>query len=160
MRSYFLSVESPVGRITLTSNESHLKSLAFSEEAFEESETLPEILLQSATQLKEYFDGSRKKFELAIDPDGSGFQKKVWQRLLQVPYGTTKSYHDIAIELGSALNTRAVGTANGKNPIPIVVPCHRIIGHDGKLVGYAGGLERKRFLLLHEAEHSKRDLLF
>jgi len=106
MRSYFLSVESPVGRITLTSNETHLKSLAFSEEAFDESETLPEILLQSATQLKEYFEGSRKGFDLAIDPDGSGFQKKVWQRLLQVPYGTTKSYHDIAIELGSALNTQ------------------------------------------------------
>jgi methylated-DNA-[protein]-cysteine S-methyltransferase len=160
MRSYFMSIESPVGRLTLTSNDTHLKSVAFSEEEVEESDTLPEILLKSAAQLKEYFAGSRKVFELEIDPDGSNFQKKVWQRLLQVPYGATKSYLDIAIELGSALSTRAVGTANGKNPIPIIVPCHRIIGHDGKLVGYAGGLERKRFLLLHEAEHSKKDLLF
>jgi methylated-DNA-[protein]-cysteine S-methyltransferase len=155
-----MSIESPVGRIALISNDTHLKSVAFSEEEVEESDTLPEILLKSATQLKEYFAGSRKVFELDIDPDGSIFQKRVWQRLLQVPYGSTKSYHDIAIELGSASNTRAVGTANGKNPIPIIVPCHRIIGHDGKLVGYAGGLERKRFLLLHEAEHSKIDLLF
>ena len=160
MRSYFVSIDSPVGRIALTSNDTHLKSVAFSEEEVEESYTLPEILLQSAAQLKEYFAGTRTVFDLEIDPDGSAFQKNVWQRLLLVPYGLTKSYHDIAVELGSALNSRAVGTANGKNPIPIIVPCHRIIGHDGKLVGYAGGIERKRFLLLHEAEHSKKDLLF
>lgn len=160
MRSYFMSIDSPVGRIALTSNDTHLKSVAFSEEEVEESDTLPEILLQSAAQLKEYFAGTRTVFDLEIDPDGSAFQKNVWQRLLLVPYGLTKSYHDIAVELGSALNSRAVGTANGKNPIPIIVPCHRIIGHDGKLVGYAGGIERKRFLLLHEAEHSKKDLLF
>ena len=160
MRSYFMSIDSPVGRIALTSNDTHLKSVAFSEEEVEESDTLPEILLQSAAQLKEYFAGTRTVFDLEIDPDGSAFQKNVWQRLLLVPYGLTKSYHDIAVELGSALNSRAVGTANGKNPIPNIVPCHRIIGHDGKLVGYAGGIERKRFLLLHEAEHSKKDLLF
>ena len=160
MRSYFMSIESPVGRIALTSSDTHLKSVAFSEEEVDESETLPEILLHSAAQLKEYFAGTRTVFDLEIDPDGSDFQKSVWQRLLLVPYGVTRSYHDIAVELGSAFNSRAVGTANGKNPIPIIVPCHRIIGHDGKLVGYAGGLERKRFLLLHEAEHSKRDLLF
>ena len=155
-----MSFDSPVGRIALTSNDTHLKSVAFSEVEVEESDTLPEILLQSAAQLKEYFAGTRTAFDLEIDPDGSVFQKNVWQRLLLVPYGVTRSYHDIAVELGSALNSRAVGTANGKNPIPIIVPCHRIIGHDGKLVGYAGGIERKRFLLLHEEEHSKRDLLF
>ena len=160
MRSYYMSFDSPVGRIALTSNDTHLKSVAFSEVEVEESDTLPEILLQSAAQLKEYFAGTRTAFDLEIDPDGSVFQKNVWQRLLLVPYGVTRSYHDIAVELGSALNSRAVGTANGKNPIPIIVPCHRIIGHDGKLVGYAGGIERKRFLLLHEEEHSKRDLLF
>jgi len=160
MRSYFMTVESPVGRLVLISNDSHLKSVSFSDEQVEESETLPEILLNTAIQLNEYFAGTRINFDLALDPDGSVFQKKVWQLLMHVPYGKTKSYHDIAVELGSALNTRAVGTANGKNPIPIIVPCHRIIGHDGKLVGYAGGIERKRWLLLHEAQHSKRDLLF
>jgi methylated-DNA-[protein]-cysteine S-methyltransferase len=110
--------------------------------------------------LNEYFAGTRFVFDLELDPDGTGFQKNVWQRLLHVSYGTTKSYREIAIELGSVLNTRAVGTANGKNPISIIVPCHRIIGHDGKMVGYAGGLERKKWLLLHEAEHTKEGLLF
>ena len=160
MRSYFMTMESPVGRLVLVSNETHLKSVGFSSEQVEESEALPEILLNTAIQLNEYFAGTRISFDLAMDPDGSAFQKKVWQLLMHVPYGKTKSYHDIAVELGSALNSRAVGTANGKNPIPIIVPCHRIIGHDGKLVGYAGGIERKRWLLLHEAQHSKRDLLF
>ena len=155
-----MSIDSPVGRIALTSNDTHLKSVAFSEEEVEESDTLPEILLQSAAQLKEYFAGTRTVFDLEIDPDGSAFQKNVWQRLLLVPYGLPKSYHDIAVELGSALYSMAVGTAHGKNQIPFIVPCHRIIGHDGKLVGYAGGIERKRFLLLHDAEHSKKDLLF
>jgi methylated-DNA-[protein]-cysteine S-methyltransferase len=160
MRSYFMSIESPVGRIALVSNETHLKALTFSSEQVEESENLPEILLNTAHQLSEYFAGTRFSFDLDLDPDGTGFQKSVWQRLLHVPYGSTKSYRDVAIELGSALNTRAVGTANGKNPIPIIVPCHRIIGHDGKMVGYAGGLERKKWLLLHEAAYTKKGLLF
>ena len=160
MRSYFLSVDSPIGRITLISNETHLKSLTFSDEKAEESETLPEILLRTAVQLNEYFAGTRSSFDLELEPDGTGFQKKVWQQLLKVPFGTTKSYRDIAVKLGSVLNTRAVGTANGKNPISIIIPCHRIIGHDGKMVGYAGGLERKKWLLLHEVQHTKNELLF
>ena len=160
MRSFFMSIDSPIGRIALISDESHLKVLTFSSEQVEESENLPEILLKTAHQLNEYFAGTRFVFDLELDPDGTRFQKNVWQRLLHVPYGTTKSYREIAVELGSVLNTRAVGTANGKNPISIVVPCHRIIGHDGKMVGYAGGLERKKWLLLHEAAHTKKGLLF
>lgn len=160
MRSYFMSVESPIGRIALISNDTHLKSLTFSDEQVEESETLPEILLRTAVQLNEYFAGTRSAFDLELEPDGTGFQKKVWQQLLMVPYGTTKSYRDIAVRLGSVLNTRAVGTANGKNPISIIIPCHRIIGHDGKMVGYAGGLERKKWLLLHEVQHTRNELLF
>lgn len=160
MRSFYTSMDSPVGRIVLVSNESHLKSLTFSEEQIEESENLPEILQKAAQQLHEYFDGKRFLFELEIEPDGSGFQKKVWDELLKVPYGTTKSYREIALKTGSVLNTRAVGTANGKNPIAIVVPCHRIIGSDGKMVGYAGGLPRKKWLLLHEAKFTKRLELF
>lgn len=160
MRSYFRSLDSPVGRIVLVSNDTCLKSLTFSNEQVEESENLPEILQKTVHQLKEYFEGSRFQFDLELDPDGTGFQKKVWKLLLKVPYGTTKSYHEIAIQTGSVLNTRAVGAANGKNPIAIVVPCHRVIGSDGKLVGYAGGLERKKWLLLHEAQHSKQETLF
>jgi methylated-DNA-[protein]-cysteine S-methyltransferase len=146
--------------MALISNDTHLKSLTFSEEQVEESDSVPEILLQTAVQLREYFAGTRFTFDLDLDPDGTGFQKKVWNQLLKVTYGTTKSYREIAIRLGSPLNTRAVGTANGKNPISIIVPCHRIIGHDGKMVGYAGGLERKKWLLLHEAQHTKSDKLF
>ena len=160
MRSFYTCMESPLGRIVLVSNESCLKSLSFSEEQLEECETLPEILQKTTQQLTEYFAGTRTHFELDIEPDGSVFQKLVWTELLKVPYGATKSYREIALKTGSVLNTRAVGTANGKNPIAIVVPCHRIIGSDGKMVGYAGGLQRKKWLLLHEAKHTKRQELF
>lgn len=160
MSSYTMRLESPVGPIFLVSDETHLKSVTFSDEQGENSEHLPGILVQAAAQLKEYFEGTRTRFDLALDPEGTGFQKKVWQKLLEVPFGKTRSYRDIAMELGFVLNTRAVGTANGKNPIAIIIPCHRIIGHDGKLVGYAGGLDRKKWLLLHESVHTKSDLLF
>jgi methylated-DNA-[protein]-cysteine S-methyltransferase len=157
---YTTCMESPVGRIVLISDETQLKSVNFSEEPINEQTDLPDILRRTKEQLNEYFAGTRLQFELELDPEGTPFQKKVWQRLVQVPYGQTKCYRDIAIELGSVLATRAVGPANGKNPIPIIIPCHRIIGSDGKLVGYAGGLERKKWLLLHEAKHSRKELLF
>lgn len=160
MRSYFMSIDSPIGRISINSDETHLKSVIFSDDLFEASDNHPEILLQTANQLHEYFDGTRTRFELDLNPDGTEFQKKVWQKLMQMPFGTTKSYREIAVELGSSMNTRAVGTANGKNPISIIVPCHRIIGQDGKLVGYSGGIERKKWLLLHEAKYTKNELLF
>ena len=101
MNSYFMSLESPVGRLVLTSNDTHLKSLTFSDEQVDVSENLPGILQKAAVQLAEYFAGTRFQFDLDLDPDGTGFQKRVWQQLLQVPYGTTKSYRDIAVELGS-----------------------------------------------------------
>lgn len=151
---------SPIGRMSLVSDGTHLKSVTFTDEPVEESDNPPAILLQAAAQLKEYFDGNRTGFDLSLAPEGTGFQQKVWQRLAEVPFGQTKSYRDIALELCSVLNTRAVGTANGKNPISIIIPCHRIIGHDGKLVGYAGGLERKKWLLLHESANTKNDRLF
>ena len=157
---YTTCMESPVGRIVLISDETQLKSVNFSEELINEQTDLPDILRKTKEQLNEYFAGTRLQFELELDPEGTPFQKKVWQRLVQVPYGQTKSYRDIALELGSVLATRAVGPANGKNPIPIIIPCHRIIGSDGKLVGYAGGLERKKWLLLHEAKHKKEERLF
>jgi len=158
--SYTTCMESPVGRIVLVSDEQSLKSLNFSEEPVDEPVDLPDILSRTKEQLNEYFSGGRLQFDLELAPEGTAFQQSVWQRLLQVPYGATKSYRDIALELGSVLKTRAVGPANGQNPIAIVIPCHRIIGSSGKLVGYAGGLERKKWLLLHEAKHSRKELLF
>jgi len=160
MNRFSSGMESPVGRIVLITDDKHLKSVNFSDEPVEEPDVLPDILQKAKQQLNEYFDGTRLQFELDLDPEGTAFQQKVWQKLLQVPFGTTKSYREIAMELGSVLSTRAVGPANGKNPIAIIIPCHRIIGSDGKLVGYAGGLERKKWLLLHEAKHSRKELLF
>jgi methylated-DNA-[protein]-cysteine S-methyltransferase len=160
MKSYYTSMESPVGRIVLISNNTRLKAVSFSEEPIEETQNPPEILQKSVQQLGEYFLGTRVDFDLDLDPDGTEFQKTVWKLLLKVPFGATKSYRDLAVESGSFLNTRAVGAANGKNPIAIIVPCHRIIGSDGKMVGYAGGLERKKWLLLHETTRTKDGRLF
>ena len=160
MSKYYVSIESPLGRMVLVSNDTNLKVVSFSDEHIEESEILPEILQKTIRQLGEYFEGTRFDFDLDLDPDGTEFQKAVWQLLLRVPFGATKSYRDLAVESGSFLNTRAVGTANGKNPIAIIVPCHRIIGSDGKMVGYAGGLERKKWLLLHETTRTKDGRLF
>jgi len=101
-------------------------------------------------QLTEYFAGQRTEFDLALAPVGTEFQQRVWQQLRQIPYGQTCSYGDIAERLGGPTLTRAVGAANGRNPLGVIVPCHRVIGADGSLTGYAGGLDRKRFLLEHE----------
>lgn len=105
-------------------------------------------------QLSEYFEGDRKVFDLELSPQGTSFQKQIWDFVSLVKFGETQSYLDIAKKSGSEKNTRAVGMANGKNPIPIVIPCHRIIGSNGKLTGYAGGMDRKRWLLQHEIRHS------
>lgn len=101
-------------------------------------------------QLGEYFDGARRQFDLALAPHGTPFQLAVWRALADIPYGTTMAYRDLAARIGRPRAVRAVGLANGRNPLPIVLPCHRVIGHDGSLVGYGGGLEAKRFLLALE----------
>ncbi len=107
-------------------------------------------------QLKEYFSGKRKVFELALQPTGTSFQQKVWSELQNIPFGETRSYQQQTNRMGNPKAIRAVASANGKNPIAIVIPCHRIIGSDGSLTGYAGGLWRKKWLLDHEAKHSGR----
>jgi methylated-DNA-[protein]-cysteine S-methyltransferase len=104
-------------------------------------------LAGARTQLEEYFAGERRQFDLDLAPHGDAFQLQVWALLQQIPYGETRSYGDLARQLGDVHLSQAVGTANGRNPISIVIPCHRVIGSDGSLVGYAGGLDRKRFLL-------------
>ena len=111
-----------------------------------------------AGQLADYFAGERREFDLPLDPSGSPFQRRVWLALREIPYGQTVSYGEIARGLGAPGAARAVGLANGQNPISIIVPCHRVIGADGSLTGYGGGLPAKRWLLTHEATHSSAQL--
>jgi methylated-DNA-[protein]-cysteine S-methyltransferase len=112
----------------------------------------PAPLVDAAEQLEQYFAGERTEFELELAPRGTEFQQRVWRLLLEIPFGETTTYGALAQRLGDPRTVRAVGLANGRNPISIVVPCHRVIGANGKLVGYGGGLDRKRALLAHEAE--------
>jgi len=155
---------SPLGVIKLTANDTGLCSLGFIDDNLDdgledkgaedaEVQTRPEheILAQAITQLTEYFSGQRKHFDLPLKPSGTEFQQRVWKALVTIEYGRTASYLDIALMINKPKAVRAVGAANGKNPIGIVVPCHRIIGSNGTLTGYAGGLERKKWLLDHEA---------
>ena len=153
-------MDSPIGVLMLGSDEWQLKSISFDAEDIGDESYIPGILITAEKQLEEYFSGSRKVFDLPIDPEGTEFQKNVWKKVVGVSFGTTKSYVDIAREVKSENSSRAVGMANGKNPLPIVIPCHRIIGHNGKLTGYAGGLERKKWLLLHEQQYALNNRLF
>ena len=152
---FYTHINSPVGFLKLTSNEVALTSVNFSDISGENSPHLPDILIFAGQQLKEYFEGTRISFTLNLAPEGTEFQQKVWEYVKKVSFGETATYLDIARLTGSLNNTRAVGLANGKNPIPIIIPCHRIIGTNGKLTGYAGGIERKRWLLQHEINHTE-----
>lgn len=137
---------SPVGVIEISGSDEGIRSIIFLDK---ESPTTPvaACLQECVNQLNEYFAGKRKIFNLKIDPRGTEFQLKVWEKLQQIPYGKTISYLELARMIGSETNTRAVGNANGKNRINILVPCHRVIGSNGKLTGYGGGLWRKEILL-------------
>ena len=119
---------------------------------------IPDELQDCAYQLNEYFEGSRQTFNLKLNPKGTDFQKRVWAKLLEVPYGKTLSYLELSKRLGDVKAIRAVASANGKNPFWIVVPCHRIIGSDGSLTGYAGGLHRKKWLIDHENPYKQQSL--
>jgi len=155
------TVETPIGNLYITTNQNFLLSISFSNNKIASTSSQPDILHETVRQLEEYFNGERKEFNLKLHSSGTDFQNKVWEQVNKIPFGKTVSYLDIAKETGSKNNTRAVGLANGKNPIPIVIPCHRVIGTNGKLTGYAGGLERKKWLLQHELKHtSPSNLLF
>ena len=121
--------------------------------------TIPTVLKDAVEQLQEYFEGNRTVFDLRLNPSGTDFQKKVWEALLQIPFGKTISYLELSKQLGDVKAIRAVASANGKNPLWIVVPCHRVIGTNGDLTGYAGGLHRKKWLLEHESP-AKQTTLF
>ena len=146
--TYVSFLESPIGVLRILSNGDGITEIKFME--FDGPED-PDIHTESAkTQLREYFQENRSAFHLELQPQGTDFEQRVWDQLLEIPQGSTTSYGKIAKKLGDEKASQAVGKANGKNPIAIVIPCHRVIGADNKLTGYAGGLERKEWLLKHE----------
>jgi methylated-DNA-[protein]-cysteine S-methyltransferase len=147
---YLTYYSSPIGIIEITGNEDGIASLYFVDTKKDDSQIIPPLLKECVYQLDEYFKGIRKEFGLKLNPQGSEFQKKVWNELHTVPFGKTASYLQISKQIGDSNATRAVGNANGSNPISIIIPCHRVIGSNGKLTGYGGGLWRKEWLLKHE----------
>ena len=145
-------VTTPLGPVRITSSGSAITSVLFLDEETEPTETPNDpLLLECIRQLEAYFSGSLTQFDLPLAPAGTAFQQRVWALLQQVSFSRTAAYGELALRLGDAKLTRAVGTANGSNPIAIIIPCHRIIGADGSLTGYAGGLWRKQWLLRHES---------
>ncbi|MGB5819964.1 MAG: methylated-DNA--[protein]-cysteine S-methyltransferase [Saonia sp.] len=141
----------PLGTALLKGDENGLTAITVLNADNPISTIIPEVLEDAVYQLQEYFEGQRQGFSLVINPQGTDFQKKVWTALQDIPYGKTVSYLELSKKLGDVKAIRAVAAANGKNPLWIVVPCHRVIGSDGSLVGYAGGLGRKKWLLEHES---------
>ena len=142
-------VQTPLGVAKIVGNEDGIAVISILE-AEKVTTIIPKVLQEAVKQLNDYFVGNRNDFDLKINPSGTDFQQKVWQELLNIPFGKTLSYLDLSKKLGDAKAIRAVAAANGKNPLWIVVPCHRVIGTDGSLTGYAGGLWRKKWLLEHE----------
>ena len=139
-------LQTPLGWMRLSASEHGIRSIEWAATKTEEANENPHVVA-AASQLAQYFDGQLKQFDLTLDAQGTDFQKTVWQALLDIPFGHTQSYLDIAKALGDPNATRAVGAANGRNPISVVVPCHRVVGSNGKLTGYAGGMRRKAYLL-------------
>jgi methylated-DNA-[protein]-cysteine S-methyltransferase len=142
-------IESPLGNLLIVEENNQLTTLTFTKENLI-STMNNEVLSRTKSQLDEYFHGTREEFDLPLAPQGTDFQKKVWQELLKIPYGSTTSYQEVANRLGDPKCIRAAAGANGKNPIAIIIPCHRVIGSSGKMTGYAGGIDKKKALLSHE----------
>lgn len=143
-------INTPLGIAEINGDENGISSILAFDEGKTVSTTIPSELQDAVIQLQDYFDGKRKDFTFKMNPSGTEFQKKVWKGLLEIPFGKTMSYQEFSIRLGDVKAIRAVASANGRNPLWIVVPCHRVIGSDGSLTGYAGGLWRKKWLLDHE----------
>jgi methylated-DNA-[protein]-cysteine S-methyltransferase len=165
----FCYVESPIGRLMLTTDGTALTGLYMNLYRNKPSKLpgLGDDWIQNATidplpaaarQLKEYFAGKRRDFDLPLSMEGTEFQQSVWRELTKIPFGETRSYGQLAKRLNNPNGSRAVGLANGRNPIAIIVPCHRVIGADGSLTGFGGGIERKEWLLTHEGQPGTREL--
>ena len=149
MQTFFAYYDSPIGLIEIGGTPDGITSLLFVEERRPDV-TSNVVCAEGVRQISEYFAGSRQEFDLPILLEGTDFQRQVWTELTVIPFGQTVSYGDLARAIGKPSAVRAVGAANGDNPISIIVPCHRVIGSDGGLTGYGGGLERKQWLLKHE----------
>lgn len=143
-------INTPLGLTEIQGDENGISKIYIRDENVEITSKIPSKLKDAVIQLQEYFEGKRTHFTFLLHPSGTEFQKKVWQELLNIPFGKTCSYLELSKKLGDVKAIRAVAAANGKNPLWIVVPCHRVIGADGSLTGYAGGLWRKKWLLEHE----------
>lgn len=151
-------LKSPIGQLKLTADSSAVNSILFVFDNTEmESENSNDVLEICKQQLNEYFAGERKEFDVSISQEGTEFQQKVWNELIKIPHGKTVSYNYIAERVGGKNMMRAVGSANGKNMISIIVACHRVIGSNGSLTGYAGGMWRKEWLLKHEDKYSNEE---
>lgn len=150
-------INTPLGTAKIKGDELGVSVISILQEG-EISKTIPVELKDAVKQLQEYFEGKRTTFNFPMNPKGTDFQQKVWKALLEIPYGKTTSYMDLSKKLGDVKAIRAVASANGKNPLWIVVPCHRVIGSDGSLTGYAGGLWRKKWLLEHENPQKQQSL--
>ena len=153
-----VSLKTPLGLCEITGDEDGISEIKILDEERQPSESIPEFLIPAVNQINAYFNGELQDFSFKLNPKGTPFQKKVWQSLLEIPFGKTNSYMDVSKKLGDVKAIRAVAAANGKNPLWIVIPCHRVIGSDGSLTGYAGGLWRKKWLLEHENPSSQQSL--
>lgn len=151
-------INSPLGFTKITGDSDGISSIIVLNTEAKVTDIIPEQLEDCVRQLQEYFTGNRQDFDLDLNPQGTDFQKAVWEALLTIPFGKTISYLELSKKLGNVKAIRAVANANGKNPLWIVVPCHRVIGSDGSLTGYAGGLHRKKWLLEHESPYKQQSL--
>lgn len=150
-------IKTPLGIAKIVGDENGVSEISVSDEGTI-SKKIPAVLDEAIIQLNDYFEGKRTDFTLKLNPQGTEFQQKVWAALLEIPFGKTMSYMELSKKLGDVKAIRAVASANGKNPLWIVVPCHRVIGTDGSLTGYAGGLWRKKWLLEHENPSNQQSL--
>jgi len=156
---YQISVASSLGSLILNSDGQSITGICFTEKDVQEQNSC-EVLERCKEQLENYFSGNIQSFDLPLHPEGTEFQRRVWNELMKIPYGETITYMELAIRLGDPKAIRAVGTTNGRNPIAVIIPCHRVIGAGNKLTGYAGGIWRKKLLLELEMKYnpSKRTL--
>ena len=160
MNVHTAHIQTPLGIAKVVSDNTGIQEISVVNEDFEINNptTIPVVLQSCIAQLEEYFAGKRTEFNLTLAPKGTEFQQKVWKELHKIPYGKTCSYLELSKKLGDVKAIRAVAAANGKNPLWIVTPCHRVIGSDGSLTGYAGGLWRKKWLLNHESPVKQQSL--
>ncbi len=160
MNLFYSDMNSPLGKITVWADDNHLIKLSWQKETDplhikpnREEVLRPEsneLLREAVRQLQLYFEGKLRKFDLPLNPAGTGFQRKIWQALQEIPYGNTWCYQELARRAGNARAMRAAGNANSRNPIPVIIPCHRVIQKNGKLGGFSGGIHIKQWLLAHE----------